>query len=692
MHRFKRPEEPVTPHPVEFHVVELQVRTALLSRFQELGKLQTTAVVAPWDEPHPAQFGLGNQALTRHFSNACRRSRSTKALPFPKNHRTVPITGVALWIGDRRRVAYREQSQRAVKKFRQSNLNYSPPRINMRKAQQNFLNYLSEVGQLVEKAESAGLVVGDGSVLLDNLKINVRNKELLIPVVGAFSAGKSSLLNAVTGTSILPVDLTPETAIPTELRYSSEERIEAAFENGHTQELPISALPGLKAAAIKPEVAKLYIDCPGVQALEPLVLVDMPGFNSPLDAHNKAISHYIGQGAHYLFVISVEEGALQTHTLQRIEEVVSLGRTFSVCLNKADLRPPSDVEEICAYIQTQLEDAGLPANVCAVAEHDTASVQALLRGIDPDALLVSLTKPILRQSHLALEGVINTVLAGLKRDKAANELAVAEMAEALRHLEQEHQKQRSKLRDTSVQEVLDGVMQGVRNQLARAVDEMARAAMRGQNDLTRIVSDEVRTSLVVGLKNAIDGISAQMVADFSLRSSNALQPGMEMKQDWTDALLQKLQTDLVPTLLSMAGGDTGMRLLNYASTTVLLSLGKVAPHPLLKVALTILPSLLDGIFGSISEGQKQEKIKEAIRTEMIPSIERSLRPEVSTFLIQAQEEALELVSSSFEQQITAQKNALAEICQKASISNAESQIAAAREAQSGLKALGKSYL
>ena len=69
-----------------------------------------------------------------------------------------------------------------------------------------------------------------------------------------------------------------------------------------------------------------------------------------------------------------------------------------------------------------------------------------------------------------------------------------------------------------------------------------------------------------------------------------------------------------------------------------------------------------------------------------------MRPEVGTFLIQAQEQALNLVANSFEQQITAQKNTLAEMCQKASTSNRDEFIAAAQEAQSKLKALGKAYL
>ncbi len=215
-------------------------------------------------------------------------------------------------------------------------------------------------------------------------------------------------------------------------------------------------------------------------------------------------------------------------------------------------------------------------------------------------------------------------------------------------------------------------------------------------------SGAIQTSLVVGLKNATDGISAQLVTDFCNRATGTLKPEIHVAPDWTDTLLQRLQTELLPTLMSMIGsnsGETGKVGSTAANvvTTGLLTLGKLAPHPGLKLALialtqTVLPTVLNSLLGSLSEGQKLENVKEVIRTEVMPSIERSLRPEVSTFLIQAQEQALNLVANSFEQQITAQKNTLAEMCQKASTSNRDEFIAAAQEAQSKLKALGKAYL
>ena len=41
------------------------------------------------------------------------------------------------------------------------------------------------------------------------------------PVVGNFSTGKSSMINAIIGKALLSVDITPETAVPTEIYYGN---------------------------------------------------------------------------------------------------------------------------------------------------------------------------------------------------------------------------------------------------------------------------------------------------------------------------------------------------------------------------------------------------------------------------------------------------------------------------------------
>jgi GTP-binding protein EngB required for normal cell division len=565
---------------------------------------------------------------------------------------------------------------------------------------QNFLSYLSAVERVLQNSEATGLELNIDLKPIKELEASIRSKELLVPVVGAFSAGKSSLLNAILGKDVLSVAITPETAIPTELRHDSRER-QVLFTDGRTEEFRVEELPQLQARAKELDCVRLYLNSPALNALAPLVLVDMPGFNSPLDAHNKAIARYIGEGAHYLFVVSIEEGTLQNAILTQIDQIAHMGRSFSVCINKADLRTPSDVEAVCAHIAQRLEDEGLDTKVRGVSQANTTSVQAMLSDIDPEALFSNLFQPALQQEHRALSGVLKTAQDGLQRDKADNEKYLEEMGEALRLLQQEQQKNNKVLRGTDLEAHTNDILHGVRNRLERSIDSMAQAVLRGsQDELGRIVSDEVRSGLIEGARRATDSMSSQMVADFSMRAASSLRPEVRLSQDWTDGLLGKLQSELLPALLSSWGSSTTFRMGCGTSTIkggsnalgAAAVIGTLVPHPILKVVLSALPLLLDTIFGRVSEGQKLEKIKDALRTQALPDIERRLRPEVGAFLLAAQEQTLTLVASSFDSQIKQQMDALAQATQDMAAGGKDTLIAMLQNTQSELNALAEAHL
>lgn len=57
----------------------------------------------------------------------------------------------------------------------------------MLKIQENFLDFLNELRQVVKDEKIFSKI--------KELKTRINNTELLIPVVGAFSAGKSTLIN-----------------------------------------------------------------------------------------------------------------------------------------------------------------------------------------------------------------------------------------------------------------------------------------------------------------------------------------------------------------------------------------------------------------------------------------------------------------------------------------------------------------
>jgi GTP-binding protein EngB required for normal cell division len=161
-----------------------------------------------------------------------------------------------------------------------------------------------------------GLLNGQEFSFDQTLLPKVMETELVVPVIGAFSAGKSSLLNALMGSEILPVGIAPETELATELRYSSESYLLAIKPDGAQERLPVEALSSINCRSSEFSHLRLYLDSEALKAIAPLVLVDMPGFGSSLENHNKAIAYYLPRGVHFVVLTSIEDGNITQSMLR----------------------------------------------------------------------------------------------------------------------------------------------------------------------------------------------------------------------------------------------------------------------------------------------------------------------------------------------------------------------------------------
>ena len=93
--------------------------------------------------------------------------------------------------------------------------------LQTQKKQIEFLNKLLEyVEELPKDKEDILSLINE-----------IKNTELLIPIIGGFSSGKNTLLNSFLTKEYLPVGITPETDLATEIRYSDEEYILAMKNN-----------------------------------------------------------------------------------------------------------------------------------------------------------------------------------------------------------------------------------------------------------------------------------------------------------------------------------------------------------------------------------------------------------------------------------------------------------------------------
>ena len=98
-----------------------------------------------------------------------------------------------------------------------------------------FERYQKRASRLLELRQKYGLP-GDA---LSKYISGMDHFQVVAPLIGEFSTGKSSLVNALLGRSVLSVNITPETAVPTEICYSSDEHAVVFGSNGGTETISV---------------------------------------------------------------------------------------------------------------------------------------------------------------------------------------------------------------------------------------------------------------------------------------------------------------------------------------------------------------------------------------------------------------------------------------------------------------------
>ncbi|GAA7000272.1 hypothetical protein AOH412_05200 [Helicobacter pylori] len=170
------------------------------------------------------------------------------------------------------------------------------------RTQTNFVKFLEQVLGVLKEVE---IDKTECSILLES----IQKKQLVIPIVGNFSTGKSTLLNRFLEKSVLPTAITPETSLATELHYSANERIEAFSNNdekAESFELNEQSFEVIKENAPKYSYLKVYLNNEALKNSAPLVFVDMPGFDSSISSHTHAILECLERVVHFVILTSVD--------------------------------------------------------------------------------------------------------------------------------------------------------------------------------------------------------------------------------------------------------------------------------------------------------------------------------------------------------------------------------------------------
>ena len=121
---------------------------------------------------------------------------------------------------------------------------------------------------------------------IDGMLENLKSRQYIVGVVGEFNRGKSSLINALLGSNILPADIIPTTATVNRVIYSDSEYVRIVMRDGHIEEnIPISELKSRVTKITKDSesaaelVKEAVIGYPTVLCQNNVSILDTPGLN-----------------------------------------------------------------------------------------------------------------------------------------------------------------------------------------------------------------------------------------------------------------------------------------------------------------------------------------------------------------------------------------------------------------------------
>ncbi len=120
---------------------------------------------------------------------------------------------------------------------------------------------------------------------------------LRVAVAGSVSSGKSTLVNALLGQRIAPVDAGECTRLVTWFRYDHHQRIEVQRRDGSVTTVPFAPgnqLPSDLGVPVD-EVARLIVHLSN-ERLRDLTIIDTPGLNTVTDENQRATADALGLG------------------------------------------------------------------------------------------------------------------------------------------------------------------------------------------------------------------------------------------------------------------------------------------------------------------------------------------------------------------------------------------------------------
>ena len=204
---------------------------------------------------------------------------------------------------------------------------------------------LDELTPLADETESA---------ILAGLRDRLAAARLRVLVVGEAKRGKSTLVNALLGRDVLPMGVTPLTAVATTVTQGTDEGLDVAFADGRTERHSLCAIEEFGTERGNPDncrgVATITVQLDAPILAKGLEIVDTPGTGS-VHAHNTAAADEVLPTMDAAIFVLTADPPVSAAERDLLSRVHGLSVTTFVVLNKADYADAAGLAEAAEFTE-----------------------------------------------------------------------------------------------------------------------------------------------------------------------------------------------------------------------------------------------------------------------------------------------------------------------------------------------------
>lgn len=521
-----------------------------------------------------------------------------------------------------------------------------------------------EFNQRFNKCKETALKYQLSTYEIEKNLVDIEDFKVTTPIIGGFSTGKSSMINALVEDNILKTDITPETAIPTEMSFGNN-NVQLYANSQLIKTISIDEFKDNELSFDKVDLIKLESSDEFLSQIKSVKIVDMPGFDSGIELHNKAIDNYLPNSLAYIVTFSADESVIKESIVNFLEELKLHNVPVYVVITKCDKVTESNLNKTIDYMKENVPKYLNNSNVRIVCvkskrNKDVSGLKEILleiQGKSQDIFYEEFSIK-LKSCISTIEKYINSRLININLSDSelnAKEEELQEKAESnLQKLEKEKEKF-----NLQIPVCIKNIQTQIESNL-RGASSMLQSMILNNTDIQDKINQIVRNAVITGIKREFEPKLQKYLKNISDLISLNLDMDTSINLDEfrvaADNMVKDIVVKSIPVVLAAIGGILG--------------------GPIGAIIGGALAIFVDTFFKTKQDKEKRQMAREKVESEIIPMIIKESGSCIETEILSYVDEINNNIQKRIEEEKEIIKKSLEDIKNKRTIEeeNKEEQI------------------